>query len=66
VPVPLAVLVSIRPADSPALDGAVRAGTVYSASKRQHGAGLCPEQDMLLMDRSFPFSLLIPDLDNDR
>jgi hypothetical protein len=58
VPVPLAMLVSIRPADGSALDSAVRAGTVYSASKRQHRAGLCPEQDTLLIDRSFQFSLL--------
>lgn len=43
VPVPLSVLVSIGPADSPPLDSAVSAGTVYSASKRQHSVGFCPE-----------------------
>lgn len=52
------MLVAVCPIDRPALDGAFYARTVHPASKGQHGVGLGPEEDVLLIDGAFQFALL--------
>jgi hypothetical protein len=52
------MLVAVCTAYRPALDRAFDAGAVHSASKGQRSVGLRAEEDMLLVDSSFQFSLL--------
>lgn len=52
------MLVAVGPTYGPALDRALDAGAVDPASKSQHSVSLRPEEDVLLIDSSFQFSLL--------
>jgi hypothetical protein len=52
------MLVAVCTAYVPTLDCAFNAGAVDSASKGQYSVGLRVEEDVLLVDSSFQFSLL--------
>jgi hypothetical protein len=52
------MLVAVRPTYGPALDRALDAWAVDPTSKGQHSVSLRAEEDVLLVDSSFQFSLL--------